>query len=191
MPANPQLQMHDSAPQGSGRPSRSLSVGGEPCRVLCVPLTQGQAAQIDAQDDWVLQHKWYAQRQRGGNYYAGRGVYEGGKRVRTEWLHVVILGRMDGFIIDHKNGDTLDCRRGNLRYATQSQNRANSRKRRDGGCHYLGVYFDKRRNRYIGKCSRDYVSYSTAYFKTALAAAHARDELAKRLHGMYCRLNCP
>lgn len=171
--------------------SAATPAPGQPGRVLLVPLTQGQTALVDESDAWVLDYKWYAQRQRGGNFYAGRGVYENGRRFRTEWLHVQVLGVKTGRIIDHRNGNTLDCRRENLRYATQSQNRVNSRKRADAGCRYLGVYFDKRRDRYIGKCCRDYKSYSTAYFTTAETAARARDELQVQLHGEFAKLNFP
>jgi hypothetical protein len=41
-------------------------------------------------------------------------------------MHCFILGRK---FVDHKNHDTLDNRRGNLRPATRSQNLANQRRK--------------------------------------------------------------
>lgn len=40
-------------------------------------------------------------------------------------LHRVIMGAKDGDVIDHINGDPLDCRKSNLRFATNQQNSCN------------------------------------------------------------------
>lgn len=68
----------------------------------------------------------------------GPDRYENGKRyqtrvTRTVYLHTVVAERANlpkpqtnkQLIVDHRNGDGLDCRRSNLRYATQSFNARN------------------------------------------------------------------
>lgn len=44
-------------------------------------------------------------------------------------MHQFLLGKKDGYLIDHKNRNPLDNRRKNLRYATKSQNGVNTLKR--------------------------------------------------------------
>ncbi len=52
-----------------------------------------------------------------------RKAYGGdGRPIR---LHALVLGRKEGYVIDHKNGDKSDCRRANLRHVRISQNSAN------------------------------------------------------------------
>lgn len=49
-------------------------------------------------------------------------------RRRELLLHRVIMGAIDGDIVDHKSTNTLDNRRSNLRFCTASQSTANRRK---------------------------------------------------------------
>lgn len=73
-------------------------------------------------------HKVYARRNTGSHRMAN------GHRTPQAWvwLHKEICLRAHGpapdifhTIADHKDGDTLNCRRGNLRWATPSMNRRN------------------------------------------------------------------
>lgn len=49
-----------------------------------------------------------------------------GKTIR---FHIVIMGKRDGFVIDHINRKKNDNRKSNLRYATKSQNSINTKKK--------------------------------------------------------------
>lgn len=89
-----------------------------------VLLSQGMVAWIDAEDAPLLgDRKWFALRN-GGLWYATRQEQAHGIRRRLH-LHRLILGDRPGFMIDHKDGDGLNCRRSNLRHVTCAQNCAN------------------------------------------------------------------
>lgn len=84
---------------------------------------------------WAAQWRWGYKWPAGikasiGRVYACRQIRISGKKV-TLWLHREVCWRANGkppserHMADHWNGDTLDCRRENLRWATASQNAKN------------------------------------------------------------------
>lgn len=96
-------------------------------------------ALVDAEDYlWACQHRWHVRYdKRGKKPYLVRSAHyrENGVRVhRTLWLHVEVMKRIAPrtsvwhTIADHRDGDSLNCRRANLRWATPSENAKNRRK---------------------------------------------------------------
>jgi hypothetical protein len=91
---------------------------------------------VDEQDfDWAMQWSWqYKLDKRGKKYYAvrhGRRTREDGRRVQCDiYMHKAILHERMCFtpktkhhvIGEHKDGDSLNCRRYNLEWATRSHN---------------------------------------------------------------------
>lgn len=97
-----------------------------------IPLTFGQRVMVDASDyQYLSQWKWYAKwNSHTHSYYAGRNQKIPKKRRNIHFsMSRVILGleRGDQRHAEHKNGNTLDNRRENLRFATPSQNAANKK----------------------------------------------------------------
>jgi hypothetical protein len=98
-----------------------------------IPLTQGQFAIVDIADfEWLNQWRWFASW--GDGFYARRRV-----RGKNLLMHREILQPRKGYLVDHRNGNTLDNRRENLREATTSVNAINRRIRCDNTSGYVGV----------------------------------------------------
>ena len=102
-----------------------------------IPLSgkngDGKFVKVDDEDfekygrlKWHLSAGRYAARKNGK-----RGVY----------LHRLITNAPQDMVVDHKNHDTLDCRKSNLRICSQSENCRNVKVDK-------GYYFDKTVGRY-------------------------------------------
>lgn len=76
-------------------------------------------AVVDDEDfERASAHRWFAHRAK-----RSLTVYAKAARERsTIYLHRFILGAGDGQIVDHVDGDGLNCRRLNLRFVSQSEN---------------------------------------------------------------------
>lgn len=92
-------------------------------------------------EDWEYFSRWLwtPKRSRGGEwgkFYLRRAVnrYENGRRVKVDslYLHIEIM-KHSGIkpptllhtVVDHRDGDSLNCRRTNLRWVTPQMNRLN------------------------------------------------------------------
>jgi len=153
------------------------------------PLTRGFVTLVSPEDIDLLRVKWHAHHA-GTRFYAFRTIHVVGswrpgvtsKRI-VEYLHRAIY---PANIVDHKNRDSLDNRRSNLRRATKSQNGANAKKRIDGATSkYKGVSWDKSRGRWVAQVRGDI----RGRFDTEEAAARAYDAGAVELYGEFARRN--
>lgn len=159
-----------------------------------LPLTKGKEVLLDESDfQWARQWKWIAQGTGPGRWYAARK-----KEGRLVLLHREIMGAKPGEEIDHKNCNSLDCRRENLRRANRSQNAQNSRKTREpASSKYKGVCYVPRVNRtnpwlaYIGNAAGSVKRKYLGYHPDEISAAKAYDSEARRLFGEFSRLNFP
>lgn len=109
-----------------------------------IPLTQGQRTRIDWRDYRELsKYTWQATWSKyTKSFYARRTDCTAGRH-RTEAMHRHVLGLTfgDGRQTDHKNHDTLDNRRSNLRILTSLENGANQRNQSKYG---VGILKDER-----------------------------------------------
>lgn len=161
-----------------------------------VPLQNGLMALVDNEDLPLIQeYRWCAVRRHAG-WYARGTIPTGKRRVRGDksvYMHRLLLGLKDGDGIqaDHRNGNTLDNRRANLRVATCSQNLYNAKKPKHGKTsRFKGVYRHGDGAKWAVQISdRARHRIHIGLFEDEIKAAHAYDEAARRYYGEFARLN--
>ena len=149
-------------------------------------LTQGAHAVVDDVDyDRLSRFKWKLIKD-GDRRYAYR---EDGKTLIG--MHQDILGVKQGVLIDHRNGDGLNNTRSNLRYATRSQNQANSTRRKSSNAssRYKGVSLDPAR--WIARIKVGRKPIYVGAFLTEEAAARAYDAAAREHFREFAEVNFP
>jgi len=101
-----------------------------------VVLTKGYIALVDDQDyDYLKNYSWWVSRKKDGQIYAQTTFITGSRvdnsrKQRNVYMHRLILNiEKSNIFVDHKDGNTLNNQRSNLRFSTGSQNSVNSIKR--------------------------------------------------------------
>lgn len=165
-----------AAKRGSRKPTATMCACGDHA---FAPLTKGFVALVSPEDAQVLLEScWRA--------HIGRSNYltvlssNGGEFI----LARRIMGAAGSQLIDHKNRDTADCRRPNLRFCTSSQNQAN-RKRLAGKTLPKGVR--KEGEKYSAQLVHNGRRFYLGRFTTPEAASRAYEFAAVTLFGEFAR----
>jgi hypothetical protein len=91
--------------------------------------------------------------------------------------------------VDHINGNKLDNRLCNLRVCNQSENTANSTKRKTNQSGFKGVSWNKRYEKWEAYLTKDYKHVFLGYHDTKEKAAMAYNFGAKIHFGNFAKLN--
>jgi len=150
-------------------------------------------ALVSPQDYYQLaDYNWYLAGN-GKEFYAFRNAKVGPGKIKMVSMHRQIMNFPEGRIVDHRDNNTLDNRRPNLRIATYTQNAFNRAKvKTKTSSRYIGVYFEKATQRYtvkirIGRGKRLWLGR----FTSEIDAARAYDNAAKKYHKEFAVLNFP
>ena len=156
-----------------------------------IKLTQGQFALVDDADyEWLNQYKWYACKIR-GNFYAVRHSPVENRKRHTILMSRQILGLNygDSREADHRNHNTLDNRRNNIRICTHQQNMGNRKLTLNTSSRFKGVTWDKAKNRWKAQiCINGRQTY-LGLFLSEKKAALAFNDVSKKYHGEFACLN--
>jgi hypothetical protein len=151
-----------------------------------ISLTKGYAALVDRRDEPLSHFKWSASVRvsKNGNVrvYGVREVP--GTRERL-LLHCVIFGEC-AQDVDHADGDTLNCRRFNLREDSRSMNNANSTKRK-GSSVFKGVHWHAQVKKWTCQVKKKHYGL----FKDEVDAATVYNFIAFEQYGEFARFNTP
>lgn len=93
------------------------------------------------------------------------------------------MGSLAKLLIDHKNSDTLDNQKANLRVATPSQNRMNQKASKCNKTGCKGVYQHPTTGRFRAQIRAYHKYYDLGYYATLEEASAAYKAKAVELHG--------
>lgn len=148
-------------------------------------LTKGLVALVDDADFHLTEgFRWCASKSKGNaTYYA--------KSARTVkrapvYLHRLIMQPDGKRVVDHRDGNGLDCRRSNMRVCTQAQNAANCVKKGKSSI-YRGI--KKCYGGWMARLKFNYREIYLGYYRSEIEAAAAYNEGAKIYFGEFARLN--
>lgn len=158
---------------------------------MLIPLTQGVFAKVDKSDfDQLSVYKWQAAKGRQGELRAVRTVYDkkSGKR-KTVQMSRQILQAVGKQKVDHKNGNTLDNSRKNLRACSNQENGYNRGKNKNNSSGFRGVSYEKRCGKWRATLKAGGAFKSLGYFESKKMAILSWKAAAKVYFGEYVRLD--
>ena len=155
-------------------------------------LTKGYVAIVSDEDyDRVAKYKWHcitAGRKGSKRHYAVRKVRDENGKQHNQYMHRFILEVTERSVdVDHRNGDTLNNTRENLRACTRSQNAMNRYHRVVNKTGFRGVMYVRSIDKYRASITAQGKHYYIGVFPTAAEAGAAYTSKAKELFGEFHR----
>lgn len=160
-----------------------------------VMLNRTRAAFLDEEDlEKVQGFIWRATRGNKKSPLYARGYKIGESQSKQFKMHRIVMRAEGGVIVDHRNRNTLDNRKSNLRICTSRQNAQNA----------IGKHMPGRTSMFKGVSFRSYKNYTKpwsaegsvgkirarlGYFKTEKEAAIAYNDWARVAFGDFALLN--
>lgn len=157
-----------------------------------IPLTRGMVALVDDEDfERVAQYKWTTYKaKRTRTFYAYRTINVHGRRTCL-FLHRFLLDAPKGLKVDHVNGNGLDNRRENLRFATTAENVRSSARASNNTSGFKGVSWHKHDRKWEANITFNGKRRYLGSFTCPIEAAKVYDAAAREQFGDFARVNFP
>lgn len=155
-------------------------------QIIINSKTHGQHIVLidDADYEWLNKIKWSITKNN-GRFYAKKASPP------KQYMHRIIFGLSDSkTIVDHKDRNSLNNQRENIRIATRSQNNCN--RSATGYSKYLGVFKRTDKNyskRWQSKIVKNGIVKILGSFTTEEEAALAYNNAAREIHGEFANFN--
>lgn len=155
--------------------------------MMKIQLNHGFVAVVDNEDAYIanVNERWRIRMGRTGVRYAVRNKIGADGKRSVVFLHRELLGLEKGKgVVDHIDGDGLNCRRANLRVVTQHENTTNVCGPRKTNLHspYLGVGLC--RGKWRARIYHNGKLKQIGLFSTAEEANQARLDYEKSVWGI-------
>lgn len=161
-------------------------------------IADGCTILIDDEDyTKIKDYKWHLMRKKaeeGNLFYFTTTTYLPYKERRgSVFLHRVIMDCQlgDGKIVDHKNHNTLDCRKENLRICTSFDNMRSVNKSKRNTSGYKGIHQNNVTKKWIARVQMKDSKLSLGTYDTPEEAARAYDRGALFHYGEFAITNFP
>lgn len=149
------------------------------------PYYKKYYALIDDKDyKKVNGNNWHIKKDKGMTYAETNIKVKSHYKLFT--LHRLVMGIKN---VDHINGNGLDCRRKNLRRATQHQNIMNRRANKKSTSKYKGVSYHKITKKWNAQIQVNGNKINLGYFNSERQAGKVYNKRAKQLFGKFANLN--
>jgi hypothetical protein len=168
--------------------NKTFVIERTPCRLI--PLTQGQYALVYKSDyKWLMKRPWTAAWSPAikGYYAVASGDEQNDPGIR---MNVLIAGKVGFKAVHHRNHDTLDNRRCNLKPCTPAQNCASRRLQMNNTTGFRGVYFIKPKPQWLAQVGPK-ENRMRKICNSPEEAARFYDKYAVKLYGEFAELNFP
>lgn len=119
---------------------------------------------LDLEDFYLLKDSSIGVVYTAGGYYARVSF---GARGTSQYLHRYVVKALSDKVVDHKNSNTLDCRKDNLRQITQAENMQNIQKG-------TGVSLEPSTKRWRVRVKGKHYGYFKLYEDAAIKATEIR-----------------
>jgi hypothetical protein len=140
-----------------------------------IQLSQGKYAIVDDEDyECFIRFKWL---------YTKRGYASAGFNL----MHRVVIGALDGEIVDHIDGDKLNNQKSNLRVCTLAENQWNTSVRIKNKSGFKGIYAHQ--GKWAARIRCNGGRFYLGVFSCPIEAAKAYNSAAIQYHGEFANLN--
>lgn len=151
-----------------------------------IKLTKGYFALVD-NEYFEFHNQWNWHAKEGKNtVYAVRTEGSGVNKKNIK-MHREIMNAPKGIEVDHKNGNGLDNRKRNLRYATHQQNQMNKGPQSNNKSGYPGVHLEKGSGKWIAYIKLDGKHINLGRFEILGDAVKVRKAAEKKYFGSFAR----